>query len=386
MTSDAVLTLNCGSSSIKFAVFERGGGRLLRGRIENLGSEPHFQAWNADGALVAEKKCKAGTHESFFRHILSLADDNLDGRQLAAVGHRVVHGGDEFTAPCLVTEPVRKALNKLDELAPLHQPHNLAAIDAVSRVRPGLPQFACFDTAFHQTMSATARRFGLPLVLERSGLRRYGFHGLSYEFIAGRLRELAPEVASGRVLVAHLGSGASMCAMHNGQSVDTTMGFSPLDGLVMGTRCGALDPGVLLYLLRRGLHTSTLENMLYSQAGLLGVSGISADMRVLLASTSVEASDAVNLFVFRAAREAAALVSSMGGLDGIVFTAGIGENSPEIRQRIGERLTWLGLSLEPAANRENRVEIQAPASRVRAWVLPTDEELVIARHTFSLAA
>ena len=385
MTSDAVLTLNCGSSSIKFALFERGGGRLLRGRIENLGSEPHLQAWNADGALVVEKKCKAGTHESFFRQILSLADDNLEGRHLAAVGHRVVHGGDEFTAPRLLTEPVRKALKKLDELAPLHQPHNLAAIDAVSRVRPGLPQIACFDTAFHQTMSATARRFGLPLILERSGLRRYGFHGLSYEFIAGRLRELAPEVASGRVLVAHLGSGASMCAMHNGRSVDTSMGFSPLDGLVMGTRCGALDPGVLLYLLRQGLHASTLENMLYCQAGLLGVSGISADMRVLLASKSVEASDAVDLFVFRAAREAAALISSMGGLDGIVFTAGIGENSPEIRQRIGERLAWLGLSLEPAANRENRTEIQAPASRVRAWVLPTDEELVIARHTFSLA-
>lgn len=386
MTSDAVLTLNCGSSSIKFAVLERGGSRLLRGRIENLGSEPHLQAWSADGDLVVEKKCKTGTHESFFRQILSLADNHLEGRQLSAVGHRVVHGGDAFTAPCRLTEPVRKALKKLEELAPLHQPHNLAAIDAVSRIRPGLPQIACFDTAFHQTMSATARRFGLPLALERAGLRRYGFHGLSYEFIAGRLRELAPEVASRRVLVAHLGSGASMCALHNGQSADTSMGFSALDGLVMGTRCGALDPGALLYLMRQGMNVSALENMLYSQAGMLGVSGLSADMRVLLASKSVEASDAVDLFVFRAAREAAALISSMGGLDGIVFTAGIGENSPEIRQRICERLTWLGLALDPAANRENRPEIQASSSRVRVWVLPTDEELTIARHTFSLVS
>ena len=386
MTSDAVLALNCGSSSIKFALFERGGGRLLRGGIENLGLEPHLQAWNADGVLVVEKKRKTGTHESFFREILSLADNHLEGRRLAAVGHRVVHGGDAFTAPCRLTAPVRKALKKLEELAPLHLPHNLAAIDAVSRVRPGLPQIACFDTAFHQTMSATARRFGLPLALERAGLRRYGFHGLSYEFIAGRLRELASEVASGRVLVAHLGNGASMCALHNGQSIDTSMGFSALDGLVMGTRCGALDPGVLLYLMRQGLNASALENMLYSQAGMLGVSGISADMRVLLASKSLEASAAVDLFVFRAAREAAALASSMGGLDGIVFTAGIGENSPEIRQRICERLTWLGLTLDPAANRENRPEIQAPSSRVRVWVLPTDEELTIARHTFSLVA
>jgi acetate kinase len=384
MTSDAVLTLNCGSSSIKFALFERGGGRLLGGRIENLGLEPHLQAWNAEGVLIVEKKRKTGTHESFFRQILSLAKNHLDGRQLVAVGHRVVLGGDAFTAPCRLTAPVRKALKKLEELAPLHQPHNLAAIDAVSRVRPGLPQIACFDTAFHQTMSATARRFGLPRAFERAGLRRYGFHGLSYEFIAGRLRELAPEVASGRVLVAHLGSGASMCALRNGQSVDTSMGFSALDGLVMGSRCGALDPGVLLHLMRQGLDASALENMLYSQAGMLGVSGISADMRVLLASKSAKAADATDLFVFRAVREAAALISSMGGLDAIVFTAGIGENSPEVRQRICERLAWLGLVLDPAANRENRPEIQATSSRVRVWALPTDEELTIARHTFSL--
>jgi len=386
MTSTAVLTLNCGSSSVKFALFERGGGRLLWGRVENLGSEPHLQAWNAVGVSIAEKKRKTGTHESFFRQIFSLADDHLDGRSLVAVGHRVVHGGDQFTAPCLLTDAARKALKKLEGLAPLHQPHNLAAVDAVSRIRPGLPQVACFDTAFHQTMSPTARRFGLPMVLERGGLRRYGFHGLSYEFIADRLKELSPEVASGRVLVAHLGSGASMCALHRGQSVDTSMGFSALDGLVMGTRCGTLDPGVLLYLLRQGLHPSALENMLYSQAGLLGVSGVSADMRVLLTSKSADAANAVDLFVFRAAREAAALISSMGGLDGIVFTAGIGENSPEIRQRICERLIWLGLVLDPAANRENRLEIQAPSSRVRVWVLPTDEELTIARHTFSLVA
>lgn len=384
--TDAVLTLNCGSSTIKFALFARDSRRILRGRIEKLETEPHLQVWGPGGVLVVEKKPKSATDGSFFRQIFSLATDHLDGRRLAAVGHRIVHGGERFTAPCLLTEPVRKALRALEPLAPLHQPHNLAAVNAVARLRPRLPQVACFDTAFHHTMSATARRFGLPQALERRGVRRYGFHGLSYEFIAGRLAELAPEAAGGRVLVAHLGSGASMCALLGGRSVDTSMGFSALDGLVMGTRCGALDPGVLLYLLRQGLDESALEKLLYSQSGLLGVSGVSADMRILLASDKAEARDAVDLFAFRAAREAAALIASMGGLDGIVFTAGIGENSPEIRQRISERLAWLGLSLEPIANRESRPEIQAPSSRVRAWVLPTDEELVIARHTFSLAA
>jgi acetate kinase len=385
MMPGAILTLNCGSSSIKFALFERGERRLLRGRIENLGSETRLDARKADGVPVAEWRPEAGGYEGFFQKILSLASDHLDGRPLIAVGHRVVHGGDYFTAPCLLTEEVRKALRILEPLAPLHQPHNLAAVDAVARLRPGLPQVACFDTAFHQTMPVTARRFGLPLALEHTGLRRYGFHGLSYEFVAGRLKAVSPEIASGRVLVAHLGSGASMCAMKDGRSVDTSMGFSTLDGLVMGSRCGALDPGVLIYLMRQGMDASALEDMLYSRAGLLGVSGISADMRVLLTSKSAEASNAVDLFVFRAAREAAALISSMGGVDAIVFTAGIGENSPDIRRRICERLAWLGLALDPAANLENRLAIHATSSRVRVWVLPTDEEQMIAHHTFSTA-
>ena len=385
---DAGLILNCGSSSIKFALYQRGSEpqRIARGRIENLDSAPRLRAYDGGGALLTEKQWADGTYESFFQELFGWAEDHLGGRSLRAVGHRIVHGGDQFAAPCFLTGIVRDALRKLEPLAPLHQPHNLAAVDVVDRLRPALAQIACFDTAFHQTMSATARRFGLPLALERDGLRRYGFHGLSYEFIAGRLKELEPDAAAGRILVAHLGSGASLCAIKDGRSMDTSMGFSALDGLVMGTRCGALDPGALLYLMRKGLDAAALEDMLYSHGGLLGVSGISADMKVLLASNSPKAAGAIDLFVFRAAREAAALISSMGGIDGIAFTAGIGENAPEIRRRICERLGWLGLMLDERANQESRLAIQASASRIRAWVLPTDEELVIARHSFSLAA
>ena len=383
---DAVFTLNCGSSSIKFAVFEKVAPprRIAHGWIEGIGIAPHFQAFDARDAPVAEKRWQAGAQEGFFPWLLHWVDAHLGGKRLVAAGHRIVHGGDQFVASHRLTDAVLNELKALERLAPLHQPHNLAAVEAVSQLRPELPQFGCFDTAFHHTLEPTVRRFGIPRELERMGIRRYGFHGLSYEFVAGRLKELAPQHANGRILIAHLGNGASLCALQGGISVDTSMGFSTLDGLVMGTRCGAIDPGIIFYLLREGMDASALENTLYARSGLLGVSGISSDMRVLLASTDPRAKEAIDLFVFRVAREATALAMTMGGLDGLVFTAGIGENSAEIRRQTCERLSWMGLSLDADANAKGRVAIHAPSSAIKAWVIPTDEETVIARHVFSL--
>jgi acetate kinase len=285
----------------------------------------------------------------------------------------------------LLDDATMTALTALVPLAPLHQPHNLAAVAALTKLRPGLPQVGCFDTAFHQTMDATARRFALPQAMEKSGIRRYGFHGLSFEYIAGRLKAIAPAQAGGRIIVAHLGSGASLCALKDGRSIDTTMSFTPLDGLVMATRCGALDPGVLLYLMQaRGMDAAGLQDLLYDRSGLLGVSGISGDMRVLLASNEAGAKAAVELFVWRAAREIGSLAASLGGLDGIVFTGGIGENSAPIRAAIAARMAWLGLALEDAANRANAMTISLVGSAVLAWVIPTDEEAVIARQAKAL--
>jgi acetate kinase len=385
---DAVLTLNCGSSSIKFAVFERNipRRRIAHGWIEGFGIAPHFQAFDASGVRVSEKHWQAGTQGGCFRWLLNWIDEHLGDRRLVAVGHRIVHGGDQFVVPHRLTDAILHELKRLERLAPLHQLHNLAAVDSVSQQRPELPQFGCFDTAFHHTLEPTVRRFGIPRELERTGIRRYGFHGLSYEFIARRLKELAPKHANGRILIAHLGNGASLCALRGGVSVDTSMGFSTLDGLLMGTRCGALDPGVIFYLLRQGMDASALENTLYTKSGLLGVSSVSSDMRVLLASADPRAKEAIDLFVFRVAREAAALAMTMGGLDGLVFTAGIGEHSPEIRRQVCERLSWMGLSLDGDANAKGLAEINTSSSAVKAWVIPTDEEAVIARHVFSLLA
>jgi acetate kinase len=300
----------------------------------------------------------------------------------AAVGHRVVHGGTVFAGPTRINDAVLAKLELLCPLAPLHQPHNIAAIRAIAQLAPSLPQVACFDTSFHHGQSPVAQRFALPSELHEAGVRRYGFHGLSYEYIASALRERAPAIASGRVVVAHLGAGASLCAMLNGKSVDTTMGFTALDGLPMGTRCGALDPGVILYLLReRGMNPDRIEQMLYQQSGLLGVSGISSDMRELLASKDRRAGEAIELFVYRVSRELGALTATLGGLDGLVFTAGIGEHAPEIRRRVCERSRWLGITLEPDANERGDECISAPASRVSVWVLPTDEERTIVRQT-----
>lgn len=393
----AILVLNVGSSSIKFALFGREGGRVLRralhGAIERIHEAPHFTALAADGSKLAEQTFPPSppqTPETLLAALLDFVTTHLGTDKLLGVGHRVVHGGMRFRAPLALTPPVLAALEELVPLAPLHQPHNLAAIRAVTALRPDLAQVACFDTAFHAGLSAEAAGLALPRALRDSGVRRYGFHGLSYEYIARRLAELAPDLAAGRVIAAHLGNGASLCALQAGRSVDTTMGMTALDGLMMGTRCGTLDPGVVLYLQQaRGMDVGAIETMLYSQSGLLGVSGLSGDMRVLLAhQENPAARAAVDLFVFRIARECGGLASTLGGLDGLVFTAGIGEHAPAIRAAVCARLGWLGIRLDDAANQAgggaHGGRISAADSTTQAWVIPTDEEATIARHALDI--
>lgn len=366
----AILTLNAGSSSLKFALFDAGRARL-RGEVEDITGTPKTTAKDADGQKLDPPQADGPGHEA----VLPVLFDWL-GRHAAAldaVGHRVVHGGDRFDGPALVDDAVLAGIEALTEYAPLHQSHNVAAIRAVQAVRPGLAQVACFDTAFHRSMPEVARTLPLP---PRLGLRRYGFHGLSYEYIAG---QLPPNLASGRVVVAHLGSGASLCALAAGRSVETTMSTTPLDGLVMATRCGALDPGVVLLLLRRGMNVDAIEHLLYHEAGLLGLSGISGDMRKL---HDADARRTIDLFTYRIAAEACAMVAALGGLDGFVFTGGIGEHDPAVRRMVVDRLAWLGLSLAPDAPAAGRV---SPASAaIEVWVIPTDEEAIIARQTSTL--
>jgi acetate kinase len=390
--SDAILTFNAGSSSVKFSLFDisdQGSLQLAsKGQIEGIGTAPHLIARNPAGAVLTERRWSDGaarSHEDFLGDLLGWIEDHLGGDRLVAAGHRVVHGGPDFTVPLRVDDHVLAVLDRLCPLAPLHQPHNLAAIRAVTAVRPKLPQVVCFDTAFHHTLDAVATRVALTRELAEAGVRRYGFHGLSYEYVIGRLRELAPTLATGRVIMAHLGNGASLCGTKDGGSVDTTMGFTALDGLVMGTRCGDLDPGVILYLEQeRGMDARAVEDLLYHRSGLLGVSGISSDMRVLLASSDPRAREAIDLFVFRIGREVGALASSLGGLDGLIFTAGIGENAAEIRAAVCARLAWLGVELDDAANRSCPGLISTVESRTEVWVVPTDEEAMIARHTQAL--
>jgi len=387
--ADAVLTLNSGSSSIKFSLFEVDGLKPLRlasrGEVEGIGSAPHFVVYDPADTVLAEQSWTDPNQafQSLLEAVIDWAESHLGADNLVAVGHRVVHGGPDHDRPERVTPDLLAALDRLTPLAPLHEPHNIAPIRAIASVRPKLPQVACFDTAFHHSMPAVATRFALPREYEAMGVRRYGFHGLSYEYIARRLREVAPDLADGRIIAAHLGNGASLCAMRQSRSIDTTMGFTALDGLVMGTRCGNIDPGVILYLEEeRGLSAKQVEDLLYRRSGLLGVSGgITSDMRTLLASHDPRAKDAIDLFVYRIARETGALTSSLGGLDGFVFTAGIGEHAPAIRARVCARLTWLGVVLDPDANDRNATLISAPASRIAVRVIPTDEEAMIARHT-----
>ena len=385
---DYALVLNAGSSSLKFCVFgrpEREDWRLeSRGQIEGIGTSPRISARDGDERILIKERLHAKVRDQ------STALDALagwlrsmyGGNRVLGVGHRVVHGGARYTAPTVITPRVLAELRQLTPLAPLHQPYNVAAIEAVTQRLPDVPQVACFDTSFHRTQSPLAALIPLPAEIRRAGVQRYGFHGLSYEYVVSKLPQVAPEIAAGRVIVAHLGSGASLCALKNGKSVDSSLGFTALDGLCMGTRPGALDPGVVLHLFQTmELTAKEVEAILYKQSGLLGISGISNDMRDLLASDEPGARLAVDYFVYRAAKEIGALAAVLGGIDGLVFTAGIGENSAEIRSRICEASAWLGIQLDQEANARKGPRISAAASRVSAWVIPTNEELMIARHT-----
>jgi acetate kinase len=385
--ADAVLTINAGSSSIKFALFEVGADglrRIAKGLAEGIGTAPHLRITTGNDVALERRwpEHAAETHEDLMGEVLDWVEQHLGKNQLLAAGHRIVHGGNHYTAPTRLDEDILAHLVKLNPLAPLHEPHNLAAVRAVLAARPALPQVGCFDTAFHHTMPETATRLALPRAFHEEGVRRYGFHGLSYEYIAERLREVSPNLAKGRVIVAHLGNGASLCAMRDGVSVDTTMGFTALEGLMMGTRSGSIDPGVLIYLTQsHGMDAAALTDLLYKQSGLLGVSGISPDARTLLESPAPEAAEALELFAYTVARHAGALVSCLGGLDGFVFTAGIGEHAAPIRAAICERLAWTGAELSPEANAANESAISTTSSTVELRVIPTDEELMIARHT-----
>jgi acetate kinase len=382
--SNAILTINAGSSSLKFALFDDDATRTetTSGAIDHLDTIPDFTARDGNARSLASKKFAAGTSfNDLVAHLLDFADGRLHGHRLIAAGHRVVHGGKDHIGPALVTQALLQDLVHLTPLEPLHMPHNLAPMRAIAALRPDLTQVACFDTAFHHTLPSVARNFALPRALTDEGVRRYGFHGLSYEYIAFRLRADLPRLAAGRVIAAHLGAGASLCALAGGVSIATTTGFSALEGLIMATRCGRLDPGVLLYLGAQGKSFADIEDILYHQSGLKGVSGISGDVRVLLASPDPHAGEALDLFTYSTACEIGGLAVALGGLDGLVFTAGIGEHAPAIRAAICNRLAGLGLALDPVANAANAALISTPSSRVEIRVIATNEEAMIARHT-----
>lgn len=385
----SVLVINAGSSSIKFALFaaEPEPRPLARGQVSGIAVAAKLEAILADGTPLpfADGDTDVRDHGAALTLLLDrltkagLADD------LVAAGHRVVHGGRAFTAPVLLSAAKVEMLRRLIPLAPLHQPHNVAAILALAARLPELPQVACFDTAFHATQPPEAARFALPLEFWERGLRRYGFHGLSYEAVVSRFPAIAGEALPSRTIIAHLGNGASLCAVKNGRSIATTMGFSTLDGLIMGTRAGDMDPGLMLHLMREeGYDRQALETLLYHRAGLLGLSGLSSDMRILLASDAPEAKAAVDHYCYRISRHVGSLAAALDGVDALIFTAGIGENAPLVRERICRACGWLGLKLDPKANEAQRPRISAPESRVGAWIIPTDEERVIARHTLAL--
>lgn len=384
--SDAVLALNAGSSSLKFGLFriERDGlTAMIRGQIEDGEGGPRLVARDASGHVIEDRLWppEAAGHGDRLGDVMDWIDASLGSNRLAAVGHRIVHGGRDFFETSRLDDETIARLTALTPLAPLHQPRCLSPVRTLAVLRPRLRQFGCFDTAFHHRLAPPVSRFALPRRYENKGIRRYGFHGLSYEFIAGRLAEIAPDRQDARTVVAHLGNGASLCAMQGGRSIDTTMGFSALDGLMMGTRCGALDPGVLIYLQQvEGLSVTAVEDLLYRQSGLLGVSGISGDIRTLLASADPHAAEAIDLFVFRLVREIAAMACTLGGLDRLVFTGGIGEHAPRIRALACERLAWLRLDLDRASNEVGKGRISQNGSGVEVLVLATDEESTIAGH------
>jgi acetate kinase len=388
--NDYLLVLNAGSSSLKFCVYRRPAGdwRLIaRGQIESIGAVPRMVVKDSEAQTLVDRTLDGEVREN--RDALEVLArwlrSTYGGARVLGVGHRVVHGGSKYSSPTVITPQVLAELYRLAPLAPLHQPHNLAAIEAVAKRLPDVPQVACFDTGFHRTLPPVAQLVPLPRELCNGAVQRYGFHGTSYEFVVSRLTQLAPEIAGRRVIAAHLGSGASLCALKDGKSLDCTFGFTALDGLCMGTRPGSLDPGVVLYLFQNlGLDAKVVEAILYKKSGLLGISGISSDMRDLLVSADPRARLAVDYFVYRVAKEIGAMVAVLGGIDGLVFTAGIGENSPEIRQRICEASAWAGIQLDANANAHSAPRISSRKSRVPVWVVPTNEELMIARHTGAL--
>ncbi|MFV0280287.1 MAG: acetate/propionate family kinase [Rhodoblastus sp.] len=388
-----VTVINAGSSSIKLAIFakEANPALLARGHVDGLGAEPRLRLSDGAGNFILEQKCEPGlTHEQATQMLTKLATERLPDRvKIVAVGHRVVHGGPQYSAPMRVTAALLRELEAFVPLAPLHQPHNLAPIRAIESLWPDLPQVVCFDTAFHRAQPAVAQTYAIPRKYTQEGVRCYGFHGISYEFVAARLAEIAPDVARKRVIIAHLGSGASLCAICDGASVASSMGFTALDGLVMGTRCGALDPGVILHLMRHyELDVNEVEDLLYKKCGLIGVSEISSDMRALRVSDDARAREAIDLFVYRIRRQIGSLVAALGGLDALVFTAGIGENDAATRREVAAGCAWLGIEIDEARNNASDMgaglEISAQGASARTFVIPTNEELRIALATGAL--
>jgi acetate kinase len=384
--SGCIAVINAGSSSIKFAIFgaSNDAETLFRGQIEGIGVGPYLKFKDAQGAKLIERTWPAEgfNHDAATREILATARGLISGTPVEGIGHRVVHGGIGFDASIRLDRDALAALAKLEPLAPLHQPHNLAPIRTIFDAAPHIPQVACFDTAFHRSQSNVAQSFALPRRFADAGIRRYGFHGLSYEYLVSRVRDLDPEIASGRVILAHLGNGASLCGVRGGRSVVSTMGFTAVDGLMMGTRCGALDPGVILYLMRTlQMDAAELEDLIYRKSGLLGVSGISSDMRALRASADPRAREAIDLFIHRIIRETGSLVAALGGVDGLVFSGGIGENDVATRTEVIEGSGWMGAVLDPDRNAKGEGRISADTSSIPVWVIPTDEERLIAHHT-----
>jgi acetate kinase len=387
---DTILVLNSGSSSIKFGLFDVSADEpslLCKGLLDEHEAKPRLVVKGPAGEDLFETRRDApdadGGH--LFADVLGFIEDRFGERSLRAVGHRIVHGGPDYSGPVALTDDITAKLEALTPLAPLHQPRSLAPVRTFAAIRPELTQIACFDTAFHHGLAPPASRFAIPRRFEARGIRRYGFHGLSFEYVAGRLAEIAPEFATRRIVIAHLGNGASLCALRDGRSIDTTMGLTPLDGLVMGTRCGTIDPGVLLYLQQHeNMSVDEVQHLLYHESGLFVVSGTSADMRTLLASSAAAAREAVDLFTFRAAQAVAMMTTTLGGLDCLVFTGGIGEHAKEIRGAIGERLAWMGVRIDAASNGAARGRINGSDSAVEVFVIPTNEEMMIARHCAAL--
>jgi acetate kinase len=387
--AECIAVVNAGSSSVKFGIYDTAGDEplLVSGQVEQIGVSPTLTAKGADGKELASRNWPAEGfgHPEAMHVIIDTLRDLLPGSTVVGIGHRVVHGGTDFAEPVEITAEIIAKLDKLCPLAPLHQPHNLGPIKAISIRVPGIRQVACFDTGFHQSQDPLAYSFALPREITDTGVRRYGFHGLSYEFVSGKLGEVAPDHADKKIIIAHLGNGASLCALHEGKSVATTMGFTAVEGLMMGTRCGSIDPGVLIYLMdEAGMDARRLEALVYKQSGLLGVSGISSDMRTLRQSNEPQAKAAADLFVYRIVREIGSLAAALGGLDGLVFTGGIGQRDTVTRKEVVAGCAWLGAELDEQANADHRERIDAGTSRIPVWVLPTDEERVICRHTARL--